>query len=250
MNPIVAVILIICVVLLIVYLIRYTMGNSYSLQAGVRNGRDMSTFSASSLASMGSDAPAGNFAYSVWFYVNDWNYRYGQPKVLFGRMSKSSVSMSGLGVSGSEPCPLVQFNSNANDLEIYLQNYSTTATTETTATTPFKCAVSNIPIQRWVNLSISVYGRTLDVYLNGKLVKTCVMPGIAKINNTTDLSLTPNGGFEGWTSKFSFFPMPMNPQDAWDIYSKGPTTAFSSLSAYQLQVALLNNGQTVSSASF
>ena len=247
MNPIVAVILIICVVILIVYLIRYTMGNSYSLQAGVRNARDMSTFPASSLASMGSDAPAGNFAYSVWFYVNDWNYRYGQPKVLFGRMTKSSTPMSGLGVSGSEPCPLVQFGANANDLEIYLQNYSTTGAT---ATSPFKCAVSNIPIQRWVNLSISVYGRTLDVYLNGKLVKTCVMPGIAKINNTSDLSLTPNGGFEGWTSKFAFYPMPMNPQDAWDIYAKGPTGALSGLSAYQVQLALLQNGETISSASF
>lgn len=247
MNPIVAVILIICVVLLIVYLIRYTMGNGYTLQDGVRNARDMSTFPASSLATMGSDAPAGNFAYSVWFYVNDWNYRYGQAKVLFGRMTKSSASMTGLGVAGSEPCPLVQFNSNANDLEIYLQNYSTTGTA---SAAPFKCAVSNIPIQRWVNLSISVYGRTLDVYLNGKLVKTCVMPGIAKINNTTDLSLTPNGGFEGWTSKFAFYPMPMNPQDAWDIYAKGPTSALSGLSAYQVQLALLQNGQTISSASF
>lgn len=247
MNPIIAVILIICVVLLIVYLIRYTMGSGYTLQEGVRNARDMSTFPASSLASMGSDAPAGNFAYSVWFYVNDWNYRYGQAKVLFGRMSKASSTMSGIGVAGSEPCPLVQFGANANDLEIYLQNYSTTGTA---AGAPFKCAVSNVPIQRWVNLSISVYGRTLDVYLNGKLVKTCVMPGIAKINNTSDLSLTPNGGFEGWTSKFAFYPMPMNPQDAYDIYAKGPTGAFSSLSAYQLQLALLKNGETISSASF
>jgi hypothetical protein len=243
MNPIVAVILILCVVLLIVYLIRYTMGNSYTLQDGVRNGRDMSTFPKSSLASMGSDAPAGNFAYSIWFYVNDWNYRYGQAKVLFGRMKQSSSKISGIGVAGSNPGPLVQFNSNANDLEVYLQTYPRT-------TNPFKCAVSNIPIQRWVNLSISVYGRTLDVYLNGKLVKTCVMPGTAEIDNTMDLSLTPDGGFEGWTSKFAFYPMPMNPQDAWDIYAKGPTGAFSSLSAYQVQLALLNNGQTVSSASF
>ena len=243
MNPIVAVILIICVVLLIVYLIRYTMGNSYTLQSGVRNARDMSTFSASSLASMGSDAPVSNFAYSVWFYVNDWNYQYGQAKVLFGRMSKSASTISGLGASGSEPCPLVQFGENANDLEIYMTTFATTGN-------PFKCVVTNIPIQRWTNLSISVYGRTLDVYLNGKLVKTCVMPGIAKINDKTDLSLTPNGGFEGWTSKFAFYPMPMNPQDAWDIYAKGPTGAFSSLSAYQVQLALLNNGQTISSASF
>jgi hypothetical protein len=246
MTPIITVILIICVVLLIVFIIRYTMGNSYTLQNGVRNARDIMTFQASSLANMGSDVPSSNFAYSVWFYVNDWNYQYGKPKVLFGRMGGTSSSpIAGLGVAGSDPCPLVQFGSNANDLEIYMSIFSPTATTQP----PFKCAVSNMPIQRWVNLSISIYGRTLDVYLNGKLVKTCVMPGTAKIKNDAAVSLTPNGGFEGWTSKFAYYPMPMNPQDAWEIYTKGPTGFMSGLSAYQIQLALLNNGQTISSAS-
>jgi hypothetical protein len=223
------------------------MGNSYTLQDGVRNGRDLMTFQVSSLANMGSDVPSSNFAYSVWFYVNDWNYRYGEPKVLFGRMGASSSStIAGLGAAGSGPCPLVQFGSNANDLEILMTTFSTTNDANTV---PFKCAVSNIPIQRWVNLSISVYGRTLDVYLNGKLVKTCVMPGIAQIKNDAAVSLTPNGGFEGWTSKFAYYPMPMNPQDAWEIYAKGPTGFMSGLSAYQVQLALMNNGQTISSAS-
>ena len=246
MNPIIVVILIVCVVLLIVYLIRYTMGNSYTLQEGVRNARDAVTFPASSLATMGSDVPAANFAYSIWFYVNDWNTQYGKPKVLFGRMGgASSSSNTEWGTSGTEPCPLVQFGRNANDIEIYMTTYSTTAAAH--VTTPFKC--SNIPIQRWVNLTMSVYGRTLDVYLNGKLVKTFVMPGTAFVKNDAAVSLTPNGGFEGWTSKFAFFPMPMNPQDAWDIYAKGPTGALSGLSAYQVQLALLHDGQTVGSAS-
>ena len=104
MSPIISVILIICVILLVVVIIRYTMGNSYSLQDGVRNGRDLMTFQASSLANMGSDVPSSNFAYSVWFYVNDWNYQYGKPKVLFGRMgATSSTPNPSLGVAGLNP---------------------------------------------------------------------------------------------------------------------------------------------------
>jgi len=246
MSPVIIFILILLVVLLIVYLIRYTMGNTYSLQSAVKNGKDMTTFSAKSLAS--SDTPSSNFAYSVWFYVNDWNYNYGNPKVLFGRMGTSSAEVNpSTGISGSDPCPLVMLGTLENNVVIKLACYSTV---DKKQTTPHECIVSNIPIQRWVNLAISVYGRTLDVYMNGKLVKTCVMPGIAKVNNNADVFLTPNGGFDGWTSKFAYFPMAINPEDAWATYTKGPSGLMSGLSTYQVQLALLKNGETLNSAAF
>ena len=86
--------------------------------------------------------------------------------------------------------------------------------------------------------------------MKGKLVKTCVLPGIAKINNNADVFLTPNGGFDGWTSKFAYFPMPINPEDAWTTYTKGPTGLMSGLSTYQVQLSLLKNGETLNSAAF
>jgi len=246
MSPVIIFILILLVVLLIVYLIRYTMGNTYSLQSGVKNGKDMTTFSAKTLAS--SETPSSNFAYSVWLYVNDWNYQYGKPKVLFGRMGSKSDTVDPLtGISGTDPCPLVKLGSLENSVEINLACFSTTDSKQTTI---HKCIVSNIPIQRWVNLAVSVYGRTLDVYMNGKLVKTCVMPGIAKVNNNADVFLTPNGGFDGWTSKFAYFPMPINPEDAWTTYTKGPTGLMSGLSTYQVQLSLMKNGETLNSAAF
>ena len=48
---------------------------------------------------------------------------------------------------------------------------------------------------------MSVYGRTLDMYINGKLVRTCILPGVAYVDQTTDVILTPLGGFQGTTSK-------------------------------------------------
>ena len=246
MSPVIIFILILLVVLLIVYLIRYTMGNTNTLQSAVKSGQDMTTFTAKSLAS--SDTPSSNFSYSIWFYVNDWNYQYGKPKVLFGRMGTASATVDPLtGISGTDPCPLVKLGNLENSVEINLSCYSTTDSTQSTVSS---CIVANIPIQRWVNLAISVYGRTLDVYMNGKLVKTCVLPGIAKINNNSDVFLTPNKGFDGWTSKFAYFPTPINPEDAWTAYTKGPTGLMSGLSTYQVQMSLLKNGQTLNSAAF
>ena len=34
------------------------------------------------------NSPASNFTYSIWFYIDNWNYRYGEPKVVFGRVNK------------------------------------------------------------------------------------------------------------------------------------------------------------------
>jgi threonylcarbamoyladenosine tRNA methylthiotransferase MtaB len=65
----------------------------YTLQ-GINDGKTMTTIEPTSLASNGSNIPSSNFAYSVWFYVNDWNYRYGEPKVIFGRMGTPSTSTS------------------------------------------------------------------------------------------------------------------------------------------------------------
>ena len=48
--------------------------------------------------------------------------------------------------------------------------------------------IVNVPIQRWVNIFISVFGRTLDVYLDGKLVKTGILPSIAKVNPNANIS--------------------------------------------------------------
>ena len=83
------------------------------------------------------------------------------------------------------------------------------------------CAIANVPIQRWCNLLISVYGRTQDLYLDGKLVRTCVLPGVAKIDANAPVYVTPDGGFSGWTSKFQYWPDATDPQQAWNIYKAG-----------------------------
>jgi hypothetical protein len=70
---------------------------------------------------------------------------------------------------------------------------------------------------------------------------------VASINNNSDLYVTPQGGFEGWTSKLQYFPNSINPQEAWNIYTQGYSSWSSMFNAYQLQVSLVENGTTQSS---
>ena len=112
-----------------------------------------------------------------------------------------------------------------------------------------KCGISNIPIQKWVNLIISVYGRTMDLYIDGKLVRTCLLPGVASVNNNANIYVTPKGGFDGWTSKIQYYPDSLNPQDAWNIYIKGYSGNFLSnlFGSYQVEISLIENGTTQNS---
>lgn len=233
----------IAVIVLIFIIIRYFFRNASNLTS-LLNAEIMTTISASSLAT-NSNGSASNFAYSVWFYVNDWNYRYGEPKVLFGRMNSTSPSSSGSveGISGLDPSPLVTLGAMENNITISLGCFPGAGQDPSgnSRSIIHACKVDNFPIQRWVNLLVSVYGRTLDVYMDGKLVKTCLLPGVAMINQNANVYLTPGGGFSGNTSKLQYWANSMNPQQAWNIYTQGyGQNIFNN--NYQLSVSFEENG--------
>lgn len=240
---------IIVILIAIYYLLAYLFQDKSNLSNSILSGQVMTTIPATNLGNSASLNPS-NFTYSIWFNINDWNYLYGQNKVLFGRMgSPSSTVNATTGLSGKDPCPVVVFDAIENDIIVSVGCYpgsSSSGTVKSTVTQT--CRVSNVPIQEWVNLIVSVYGRTLDVYINGKLVKTCLLPGTAYVNANAPIYLTPLGGFAGWTSRFQYWQHAVNPQFAWDVYEKGYTknSVFGNL-AYQLQFNFLNNGQVQNS---
>jgi hypothetical protein len=247
-----SIVITIIIVVLIFMLLRYIFADPYTLQ-NIQDGKSTSTINASSLATNGSDVPSSNFAYSVWFYINDWNYRYGEQKIIFGRMGSKSDKNNGSisNISGLDPCPAVVLGAIENNISVSIGCYPGIDQEPSTPggnTIIHTCSVANVPIQKWVNLVVSVYGRTMDIYIDGKLVRTCLLPGVANINNNSDVYLTPAGGFDGWTAKFQYYPNSLNPQEVWNIYSKGYNTWSSSMfNAFQVQFSLIQNGITQSS---
>jgi hypothetical protein len=227
MNFVLKIILLIVFLILFIVIMKYLFKDASKLTNNIQDGKIQSTISSSSLTTDGISSSSNNFTYSVWFYVSDWNYRYGEPKVIFGRMGAKSQSDNGSirGLSGVDPCPVVFLGGLENNVTIGMACYpgvdAIIEKPENKKSIIHKCTVNNVPIQKWVNLLISVYGRTLDVYIDGKLVKTCLLPGIARINQNADIQLTPRGGFDGWTSKLQYWANSLNPQEAWNVYVKG-----------------------------
>lgn len=178
---------------------------------------------------------SSNYSYSVWIYVDDWNYKYGQEKTILQKKDAED-----------KPCPRIYLGAHQNEINVALQTFSTS---KDTPNQTFNCTVSNVPIQSWVNVLVSVNGRTLDIYLDGKLVKTCVMPGLARIAQSADLVVTPDGGFNGYTANIQYFPNSTNPQQAWNIYRDGYGGSIlgNVINKYKLKVAILNNNKETAS---
>ena len=261
------ILLIIVLIILLYVVIKYLVSDVNTLTSNIQSGTQMQTITADKLPVSGSGPQASNFTYSMWFYVQDWNYKYGELKVLYGRMGSgsgtsdlsstgasacltssspaSSSSSTDISIFGSNPCPLVTLGALTNELKVHMSVFSPNSK----ATVPFSCQVANVPIQKWVNLIVSVYGRSLDIYIDGKLVKTCVLPGLVNVNSNANVYITPNGGFAGWTSKFQYYPNASDPQTAWNIYQAGYGASMLSsiLGNYQIQVAFLENGNQTSS---
>jgi len=284
MSPL-AILIIILVIVLIMLFFRYYLSDPYTL-SGVLNAIESTTYDYSYLATDG-NAPSSNFAYSVWFYINDWNYRYGQAKIIFGRMSQlnSLCDVSSYETTYEDstytteypeeeadadadaeaeaeenpyetepslgPCPAVILAPIENNILVSLMCFpDSTDGASGTRSVIHTCALSNVPIQKWVNLVISVYGRSMDIYIDGKLSRTCLLPGTANVNNYANVYLTPCGGFNGWTSRLQFYPRPLNPQDVWNIYVQGYKNALSLFGSLEVQVTVKQNGAEQKSITF
>jgi len=221
-------VLLFVVIVLLLYIAYTYISRDMSTLSVLTSGQTMQTINASTLAPSSSSGNTSNFTYSIWMYIDDWNYRYGEEKVVFGRMVTGSAT--------SQPCPSVVLGALENNVIVSLTVFpgqdsvptssstSSSASSSTSSTSKsivHRCAVANVPIQKWVNLLVSVYGRSMDIYLDGKLVRTCVLPGVAKIDSNAPAYITPNGGFSGWTAKFQYWADSCDPQKAWNVYDAG-----------------------------
>lgn len=236
------IILFVIIFVLLYLLIRYIISDVNTL-TGLISAQTMQKIEPNVLASSSNSGNTSNFSYSIWFYIDDWNYRYGESKVIFGRMTT--------GTGKKEPCPSVVLGPVENNIIVSLAIYPglDEAPEDGTNFIVHSCGISNVPIQRWCNFVLSVYGRTLDLYLDGKLVRTCVLPGVAKIDSSAPIYVTPSGGFSGWTAKFQYWPDSLNPQKAWNIYRSGYGGSWlgSLFGRYTVKISLME-GETEESS--
>ena len=169
----------------------------------------------------GAPLSAGNqgaYGMQWWMYIKDWNYGYGHEKPVLIRPDSTNPAIMN---------PKVTLHPTDNVLRIavsiFPSDYSGGMSEPAPANAPetgddvFNCEVPNIPLQSWFSVSLTVFERNLDVYLNGMLVKSCFLSGVPK-PAVGDIQITPNGGFSGQVCGLQTSSKVINPSDALAFY--------------------------------
>jgi hypothetical protein len=84
-----------------------------------------------------------------------------------------------------------------------------------------RCMVQSFPLQKWVHVVISQYNQVLDIYIDGKLSSSCVLPGFPDVVQD-DLVLAPEDGFSGKITKVVYLNSAVSADDAYSLYNDGP----------------------------
>lgn len=178
-----------------------------------------------------------SFAFSIWMFIGDWSINSGSVKEVF-RVGNG-------------------------ELKVYLDETSPTLHIETLNGNQAifdKVSITDVPLQSWVCVTISVNGSSMDAYLNGKLVKTGIanegQPPMSFSSGTIVLSPNadnldgkPGVGFGGYTNNLKYYDEALTPQEAYNIYKKGPggTTLGNILGNKGIKVNIMNGNQVSSS---
>ena len=126
------------------------------------------------------------FTYAFWIYVTDWNYKSDSYKHVFHKGNNGIMPIQ---------APGVWLYPKENKMAINMNTFHSVKES---------CDIGNIPIGKWFHVTISVIGKNMDVYINGRLKKRCSFKGIPK-QNYGDLYITNWNGFDGFLSKFRYF---------------------------------------------
>ena len=110
-----------------------------------------------------------------------------------------------------------------------LANY---ATNTTEYSKDDKCDILNgIEYQRWVQITVVANARTLDVYLDGKLARSCVYKGNFALGSpsgtaTAYVGTNTAGNLKGYFSNITYSNYAFTPAGVWTSYQAGPGGAF------------------------
>jgi len=183
-----------------------------------------------------------NYGYSVWIYVDSWKNTAATDTEI-----KKNI--------------LTRCNGNTVVFNLYLDNAQNNLKLKMNNNAK-PCDIKNIKLQKWVNITMSVYGNTVDLYLDGKLVRTCVLNAIpvAPVSNDTlfvgggDIKgcSASDGDLRGYISNVVYKPDYFTPEEAWNIYSAGYSGAgmFDFVNRYKLNFSVIKDDQTLGQISF
>jgi hypothetical protein len=219
--------IIILLATILIVVIAYMISTAVSTTTTMSKEVDMKDKTADISASSLTRPDATRYAYNVWVYM-DKPVSGASDVAIFNRAEDLGVFINGA----------------TSTLTLKLKRKNTTTTYQIT---------NNFPLQKWVLITISVDNSTIDMYLDGKLVKSVI--DVSDINRHMPDATSPItfGVLPGtYMTKFSRVLSPSDPQTAWSLYMEGSGSkkGLSNLaSRYNVNLSLIKDNVVANSFS-
>jgi len=167
-----------------------------------------------------------NQAFSTWIYIKDFNYKFGEYKNILWKGNPGSGS-------NSVHSPSLWLYPLTNSLKV--------VTSTQDSSTVESCDIPNIPLMTWVHICYVLNNRTVDIYINGKLERSCALKNLPVIDDSSVYITTgkPNPGFYGKIGKTQYFTKSLLPTDVMNLYQQGP------LGSTQYQIQFFKDGKFI-----
>lgn len=182
-----------------------------------------------------------SYAYGVWVYINTWDPNAN--KVIFNREKNIRVYLDK--------------NSPTLYCALTMKSALPDGTMEKTI-----MVTDNFPIQKWTYVIVSVDNQFMDVYVDGKLIKSQrffvpptsstspgIMPATPPDNpepvylGNSDTKLVTFTAFDAYLALFTRWTTAMDPQTAWNTYmaGNGGSSLSKTFSSYNVNLDILQN---------
>lgn len=162
----------------------------------------------------GSSAPivqGADNGIQFWMFIKDWDYQFGKKKSILYRKDSTTPTFRN---------PDISLHPTDNSLDVTVSIYPADESSTSSNGDSYTCTVENVPLQTWFAVSVTVFQRNLDVYINGKLVKSCVLPGVPR-PAAGDIVVGSGGGFSGSVCNIHAYPNMLSPSDAAAFFAAG-----------------------------
>lgn len=206
----------------------------------------------------------GDYTITMWLYVNSYNVNRNRRKHILELAGENFSSLL-VGLGAFKPTLIVRTHSREPDnayagVDVYGNsaecstpsnvtpnsadaNRPESSLTKADVQALFKplamddalldsspvCDMPEIDMQRWVHVAIVISGRVIDVYVDGKLGRSCVTKSYYKVDPTgVKLKLLDRAGadgeagFDGHIANVTAANTALSPSDIYRMYSNGP----------------------------
>ena len=215
------------------------------------SGKQAADSSPTNLPTIPTPYEGGEYSVNTWVYISSFNKNMNKRKHIFelqgnifstlliglGAFNNTLVvrththsaegfanwtTMTGGSGVGTNP-PNAQDNVGNLSAASLNTTFAALAMNDSLLDTPPICDLPEIDLQRWTMVTVVLNGRTIDVYMDGKLSRSCVAPSYYKVDPTgVKAVMTSRGGFDGYTGATSVANYAMNPDEIYRAYLSGP----------------------------